>query len=234
MATIGQPLTAQESGWKRYDDTHPAIKYDEGFNSYVHKDEYNGGYRWYQLAGKSINFNFYGTKIRLIAQMNNNRGESTEIIIDGNSGFFTEKLLDTQVSQALVYEKTGLESKLHSVQVKTLDSGIVVLDAIDIDSTGRLLHPDEVIDPKDLSIGKRIRCHYQAPASQVGTFSGLGEETSDFIPPASSATPNGDFYFIMVDEENDKKKLIADRNIQHSISWDTLNSAGIASGSGLQ
>ncbi|MDQ0176743.1 hypothetical protein [Bacillus chungangensis] len=98
----------------------------------------------------------------------------------------------------------------------------------------RTLHPDEVIDPKDLTIGKRIRCHYQAKSNEVGVFSGLGEGTSDFIPPESSAEPSGDFYFICVDRDHlGRWKLIADRNIQHSISWDTLNSEGIASGSGL-
>ncbi|BFH15688.1 discoidin domain-containing protein [Paenibacillus melissococcoides] len=40
--------------------------------------------------------------------------------------------------------------------------------------------------------------------------------------------------FICVDRDYlGRWKLIADRNIQHSISWDTLNSAGVANGSGL-
>src|SRR5690606_15278343 len=65
-------------------------------------------------------------------------------------------------------------------------------------------------------------------------FSVLGEETSDFIPAASSATPNGDFYWICVDRDYlGRWKLIADRNIQSGISWDTLNSLGIASESGF-
>ena len=98
----------------------------------------------------------------------------------------------------------------------------------------RTLHRDEVTDISDLEVGKRIRCHYQATPNAVGTFSNLGEETSNFIPVSSaSATPNGDFYFIMVENWNNKKILVADRNIQQSISWDVLNTAGIASGSGL-
>lgn len=94
---------------------------------------------------------------------------------------------------------------------------------------------EEVKSVVQLKIGKKIRCHYKAISNTLGTFSGIGKETSGFISPtASSASPNGDFYFICVDKDHlGRWKLIADRNIQHSISWDTLNSAGVASGSGL-
>ncbi|WP_019422842.1 discoidin domain-containing protein [Paenibacillus sp. OSY-SE] len=94
---------------------------------------------------------------------------------------------------------------------------------------------EEVKSIGRLKVGKKIRCHYKALNNTYGTLSGLGKETSDFISPiTSSATPDGDFYFICVDKDQlGRWKLIADRNIQHSISWDTLNSAGVASGSGL-
>lgn len=85
----------------------------------------------------------------------------------------------------------------------------------------------------DLQIGKAIRCHYDATSGVVGTFSNMGLSSSSLIPAAASATPNGDFHFIMVDSYNDKNILIADRNIQSTISWDTLNTAGIASVSGV-
>ncbi|GIP32592.1 hypothetical protein [Paenibacillus sp. J2TS4] len=104
----------------------------------------------------------------------------------------------------------------------------------EIGQSSRILHPDEVTDILDLEIGKRIRCNYQASANQIGTLSGLGGMTKDFLPPVSSATPDGDFYFICVDKDHlGRWKLIADRNIQHSISWDALNSGGVASGSGV-
>ncbi|RJG21641.1 hypothetical protein [Paenibacillus thiaminolyticus] len=95
---------------------------------------------------------------------------------------------------------------------------------------------EEVKSVEQLKIGKKIRCQYKAISNTLGTFSGLGKETSDFISPtaSSAASPNGDFYFICVDKDHlGRWKLIADRSIQHTISWDTLNSAGVASGSGL-
>ncbi|MGM7682852.1 discoidin domain-containing protein [Cytobacillus sp. Hm23] len=105
-----------------------------------------------------------------------------------------------------------------------------------INEGDRLFHPDEVTDPSELAIGKRIRCHYAAESGLVGVFSGLGEQTSDLIPPESAAapSPDGDFYYICVDKDRlGGLKLIADRNVQTGISWDTLNNVGIASGSGL-
>ena len=49
------------------------------------------------------------------------------------------------------------------------------------------------------------------------------------IPMNASATPNGIFNFIKVD----KGLLIADRVIQHSISWDTINSGGLIEGKNI-
>jgi hypothetical protein len=58
--------------------------------------------------------------------------------------------------------------------------------------------------------------------------------TNRMIPTASTDTPNGYFKFICVGEDYlGRKKLVADRNIQHTISWDALNTASIATGNGL-
>lgn len=239
MATIGQQLTQPEQGWKRYDDTHPLFKYIGTWTRGTSSSRYLGSENYSNVIGATITFSFMGTKIRILDALFNNRGENIEITIDGIKETYSSYSTNntTLYSQTIVYEKTGLNNSIHTVTMAltALDSGkYIVLDAIDIDSTGRLLHPDEVTDIKELEIGKRIRCHYQATtANTVGSFSNLGQETSDFIPVTSSNVPNGDFYFICVDEYNKKKMLIADRNIQHSISWDTLNSAGIASGSGV-
>lgn len=237
MVTVGQQLTIPEAGWKRYDDRNPAIKYTGTWNVVTGDARfYNGTVTWINNpTNTSICFKFKGTKIRVIGTRYQDRSSNIQIKIDGVAETYSEyKAVSSTEGQILVYEKIGLSDATHDVEITAL-SGSYSLDAIDIDDMGRLFHPDEVTDPKDLDIGKRIRCHYQVFTSgQVGVFSGLGQETSDFIPPASSATPNGDFYFICVDKDHlGRWKLIADRNIQHLISWDALNNNGIASGSGL-
>jgi len=82
---------------------------------------------------------------------------------------------------------------------------------------------------QDMQIGDYIVCNYQASSGAVGTFSNLGGAVETEIPVAGSATPNGSFYFVKVD----KGLLIADRVIQHSISWDTLNAGKAIQGKPL-
>lgn len=89
-----------------------------------------------------------------------------------------------------------------------------------------------------MEIGDYVWCKYTASSGKIGVFSDFATKTdaevaNQLIPVASSATPNGYFKFIMVHNWNGDNILVADRNIQHSISWDTLNTAGIASGNGL-
>jgi hypothetical protein len=88
-------------------------------------------------------------------------------------------------------------------------------------------------DINDMVIGDKISCEYTASSNTMGTFANLGSAVKAEIPLSSSSTPDGTFYFIMVGYDYlGRKKLIADRNIQHSISWDTLNKSGVAASSG--
>jgi len=75
-----------------------------------------------------------------------------------------------------------------------------------------------------MQIGDYIICEYQANSGQVGVFRNLGTSTSPEIPVTGEAAPNGSFYFVMVDKvPGYGGLLVADRVIQHSISWNTLN-----------
>jgi hypothetical protein len=237
---VGLRLIAPESGWKRYDDNLPTYKrtgvwsYDTAQPSY-----YGGGAWWTNDVNAKLEFKFKGTKIRLLANTYNNKPNNVRISIDGGPEETFSCYSTTDGFQILAYEKTGLVDEVHTVIIQSpigMPSSLNWnVDAIDIDDTGRLLHPDEVTNTKDLQIGNRIRCHYTAGSNAFGLFFGLGQETSDFIPAAaSSVTPDGDFYFIYVDDDfKGRKKLIPDRNIQKGIAWDTLNTEGVASGSGL-
>ena len=81
---------------------------------------------------------------------------------------------------------------------------------------------------ESMSAGDCIPCKYVASTSGVaGAFSELGTCVATEIPVAGSATPGGLFYFIKAD----KGLLIADRVVQHSISWDVLNAAKFIQGS---
>lgn len=72
----------------------------------------------------------------------------------------------------------------------------------------------------EMTVGNCIPCRYTALTSGVpGYFYELGTCTADEIPVTGTATPDGKFYFNMVEPT----LLIADRVIQTNISWDTLN-----------
>lgn len=81
-------------------------------------------------------------------------------------------------------------------------------------------------DIADMEIGDYIECEYTASSRQVGIFNNLGKATKDYIPVTGSDAPDGKFNFIKVD----KTILIADRVIQHSINWDTLNRFNMVEG----
>ncbi|MFD3258772.1 hypothetical protein ACE3MQ_09200 [Paenibacillus lentus] len=236
--SVGDKLQQPEIGWKRYDDTDPAIKYEGSWDTYTENlfAYYGGSLKASNTLGSKFSFTFKGTKIRLIDSKVLNRSQQVKITIDGVIENYSEKgtvATNENNVQILVFEKTNLNDEIHNITIEATDTDYVGIDAIDIDSNGRLFHPDEVTYIKDLDVGKRIRCHYQANSGQVGVFSGLGQETSDSIPVESTATPNGDFYFLMVEDWNGQKKLIADRNIQHSVSWDSLNNTGVVNGNTL-
>lgn len=228
-------LTTPEAGWNRFDDMHPALKWGGSVTSVSNSTtDYNGTLHYWigaSTVGASLEFTFIGTKLRLIAGTTPTQTKEVRVSIDGNLETYNPYNA-TDIRQMVVYEKTGLTNTLHTVRLDSLVEGNWGVDAIDIDSTGRIFHPDEVTDPIDLTIGKRIRCYYSTNNGVVGNFAFFGQETAPFI--STSAGAGGDLYFICVDKDHaGRLKLIADRNIQHSISWDAINASGVASGSGV-
>lgn len=79
--------------------------------------------------------------------------------------------------------------------------------------------------------GDKISCRYTALTSgSVGTFSEFGTCNATEIPVSGTATPDGLFNWIYVGKDYlGRMKFIADRSIQQSISWDTLNTSGVVS-----
>ena len=235
LASVGSRLTAPEAGWKRYDDSVSSIKYVGRFTNGVGAGAYNGYSNYTSTIGDKIVFDFEGTKLRLIGARYTNRSDLIEVYVDGKL-HGTHSQLGSELAQVLQVEIVGLPKSRHRVEMVNKSSGstttFMALDAVDIDSDGRLFHPDEVTSITELEVGKRIRCNYVSNTAGVaGEFKNIGKQTSDFISTTSvPSVPNGDFYFIVADAYNGKKILIADRNIQSTIAWDALNSSGLVFG----
>jgi hypothetical protein len=240
MATIGQQLTVPETGWRRYDDNDSKINYIgtwavSGTNSAF----YGNTNKYSSTKGDKIKFVTYTSRLRIIGAVNSNRLNENhmEVFADGVSIATINTYGTTLQGQILQLDyifSDGLKN--HHIEIVNIasDGRYATLDAIDIDDIGYLM-PYTPLNIKtslaDMQKGDAIPCKYVASSGVVGTFSELGTCVANEIPLTSSATPNGLFYFVHAGYDyKGRIKLIADRNIQHTVLWDTLNTKGIASG----
>jgi len=247
MAVVGDKLLQPESGWRRYDDRDSRILYTGNWmlGSYSTTEYYLGTDTYVDktvISTKTshvIKFKFIGTKLRIIGYGHSSLGTSTCFVnIDGEEYAFSQTLTGSIVQACLNFEVLGLENREHYIQIYAEHNDTarwgLVFDAIDIDSTGYLLHPilNQKSSIEEMEIGDCIPFRYTASSGAVGAFSELGTCTANEIPAIGSATPNGLAYFAKVAESRDKKGglLVADRNVQHSVSWNTLNAGKMIEG----
>ncbi|MGE7110299.1 motility associated factor glycosyltransferase family protein [Lysinibacillus sp. NPDC047702] len=180
--------------------------------------------------GSKIHFRFSGEKVVLYGKNQSKNTLKLRVQVDNKSTTITIKETTEEDLYDLFIRKeicafTGLKNEMHNITIEILsDNPSFLFQAIGIEKAGRAYHIHEVEHVEDLEIGKRIRCHYKATHNTVGEFNYIGKETANYLPAEASAEPNGDFYFIMVDEVSGLKKLISDRNIQNFISWKTIKS----------
>ncbi|KZE82472.1 hypothetical protein AV654_08175 [Paenibacillus elgii] len=149
-ATVGSPLTKPEEGWQRFDDTAPQIVYSNYTNPRASQvGNYNGTASYSVDPKAEIEFRFTGPKIRIITQMYMGRDPLDKITIDGVSYTYTESS-NNLIYQALVFEKTGLSSGVHTVKISRVapTTGYLTLDAVDIDASGQLL--GMILEPEQL------------------------------------------------------------------------------------
>lgn len=158
-AKIDSYLPQPESGWTRYDDASPYIKYDGyGWNDINYFEYYKGSQTQTPDTGDSINFNFKGSKFRIIAEtalaardMKQDDPEYTimEVYVDGKRvGAFDEMVahIDENSRQNLVYEYDTNKNSIHEVKiVKFKDGYNFRLDAIDVN--GSMTFDDATSNP---------------------------------------------------------------------------------------
>jgi hypothetical protein len=236
MATIGQQLLQPETGWRRYDQKDSRILFSNGTwnTNNSNSPAYNGSQATSNSLGATCTFKFKGSKIRLIGTKDSSFSDNIEIYIDNILETTISENYTSNVFQILLFEKTGLTNTNHTIKFVNKTTNYIVIDAIDIDDNGFLAHPilNEVHSLSDVrSIGDCIPCKYTALTSgAIGVFNELGTTIAGEIPIASSAVPDGLFYWIYAGKDYlGRKKFIADRIIQTNISWDTLNAAGVCS-----
>lgn len=144
-AEVGDKLTAPEEGWQRFDDTNPAIKYSGGYTYQEYHSHYNGTAHYIESNTGSISFEFKGTKLRILGYTYPTRVSETEIYIDGVKYTYSDK--GGESPQILLFEKTGLENKIHEVRIMAplTVTGYTAssFDAFEFDDEGELFNESQ-------------------------------------------------------------------------------------------
>lgn len=232
MSIVGEQLLQPEDGWQRIDNIDNSFKYIGLWKKDTSQGLYNNTGMYIQenatieeVNSSYITFAFYGSKIRIFHTRYTSHSSNMKCIID-DIEYENYNIHGETMRQYLAFEKINLEKKIHVVTIKSGDVVRFDFDCVDIDEDGYMV---DLIETKltkkstldSMEIGDIISCRYTAPISgKVGYFSELGTCNCEGIDKdVSPDTPDGKFYFIKVDDN----KLIADRNVQSSISWKELN-----------
>ncbi len=147
-ANIGDKLVSPESAWQRIDSVDSKISYiGTGWVDYTNQSNGLNGTteRFCFIKSNQIKFKFYGTALRLIESKNSDRVD-TYVSIDGVEYSYNSYNSDL-IYQYLTFQKLNLNLGVHEVIVYNKEGFInnkhaLGLDAIDIDSTGKLLPCD--------------------------------------------------------------------------------------------
>lgn len=200
-ATIGEVITIPEVGWKRIDDTDSSFKYvgDWWKSGNTTPEWFNNTFHYVDGASGEVQFQFSGTKLRIIGCIHESqyRSNDIKIIIDGQEEFYSEQA--TKVGyQTLVYEKFGLAEGVHDVVIKsgTNSPFPLTFDAIDIDSDGSIEKPpakvgDQLLQPE--SGWKRMddadsNIRYDGKWNFITTQKGAYNETLHYYSAPSGST----------------------------------------------
>jgi hypothetical protein len=177
-ATRGVRLEHPEKGWKRYDDINNKILLINPSNNAIDSRTVNSTYEYYKntrtfiLGDQSFLFKFKGTKIRILSHPSNSRSKQVSIKIDNK----VETTLDltenpSSVGCILQYQKDGLDDTYHYVEIKCDDLLEFCLDAVDINNTGYLVDPREIVldsTSMNLTVGETQELVATTTPSAVG------------------------------------------------------------------
>ncbi|MBK5452004.1 hypothetical protein JFU18_26260 [Bacillus sp. TH22] len=144
----GTVLTEPEKGWRRIDDTDPLIRYIGNWKLTTGNDKHYNKTTHYNLDKKldtSFEFEFVGTKLRVLAYGDSGYDATSKVLIDGKEE--TMVYNSPSGNQVIRYEKIGLDRGKHTVKVI---GKAMSLDSIDIDADGYLLTRlgDKLVEPE--------------------------------------------------------------------------------------
>lgn len=226
-----------QEGFKFYESSSGVIHYEGDWRKkWLMRQEFSE-YGLLELYGASaealakgatLKFKFSGTAFHLIGVNHAKSGMKLKITINQKEKIVTinDSIDEDNFSSFypfVLFESSKLLVGMHEVTVEILSNQVHCnILGIKISEEGRAYHIDEVEDVEQLEIGKRIRCHYEARYNEIGNFTNLGDEAADTLPLDATSNPDGDFYFITVDKNENQITLVADRILQSNISKNVI------------
>lgn len=189
MVTVGQALTAPESGWKRYDERDSNIEYSNGFTDYAHTPSYNGTYKYKSASTLNdyIRFNFTGTRLRLINLQTAQNTYSSIVFVSIDGAEYSYSREYVAINQRLDFESPLLDNKEHYVKILVKDLKGFGLDAIDIYGNGELKPYNEDTSLKKLLLKSNNKVYSvnssenitELPTNSLNNFIKYGTTTVD-------------------------------------------------------
>ena len=218
MATIGQSLTVPEVNWTRYDDSDSRFSYVGTWSTFSSTITfYNGICHGTNEAGAKVQFNFTGSKLRIIGNHFNNKSTSVDVYIDGvKMGNFSQYASGSVgIYQALEFDVSNLNNSEHYVSIINNAigeyGGAYVFDAVDIDSNGVLKSYTSISSPTNLAAtpgDSQITLNWDAVTGATGynvkrslTTGGPYETIATSVPGTSyvdTNVVNGTTYYYVV------------------------------------
>ncbi|MGE7092516.1 Ig-like domain-containing protein [Lysinibacillus sp. NPDC048646] len=158
-ATVNQQLTQPEEGWKRFNNDYKSFKYSSNMITSTDSKSFQGDHQLVPDTNPGngrLEFKFKGTQFRIISLKIRNgytfASSNVKVNIDGKTETYNPiNGNDSYEYQILLYEKTGLEDAVHSVEIYTDDNKTLVIDAIDIDADGEIYPPDTIAESLKLN-----------------------------------------------------------------------------------
>ncbi|UUV25132.1 MULTISPECIES: motility associated factor glycosyltransferase family protein [Lysinibacillus] len=226
-----------QDGFKFYESSSGVIHYEGDWRKkWLMRQEFSE-YGMLELYGTSaealatgatLKFKFSGTAFKLIGVNHAKSDLRLKFTINQKEKIVTirDSIDEDRFSSFypyILFESPRLLEGMHEVTVQILSNQVHCnILGVEISEDGRVYHIDEVEDVEQLEVGKRIRCHYEARYNELGNFTNLGDETADTLPLEATSNPDGDFYFITVDKNENQITLVADRILQSNISKNVI------------
>ncbi len=200
-------------GWQRISAFDSKFLYSGTWNSYSASPYYNGHEMATAELNAKVTFKFRGTQLRIITDANTDHTKNIQITIDGQSDNFS--VCTSAAYQRVSYEKSGLSSQVHTVELVNLESKVVGFNAVDIDDTGELIACSIVESPTNLTaaagdsqltlswtaVDGAISYNVKRSTTSGGTYTTIASNVSGTSYVDTSVT-NGIIYYYVVTAVN--------------------------------